>query len=61
MKKKTLKEAIEESMYTGRVSLTADKLRIDSELLKGLFRDPLDHLVDHIKEIMNQPVRILDF
>lgn len=56
MRTKTLKDAIEESMYTGRVALAADKLKIDSDLLKGLFRDPLEHLVEHIKEIMNQPV-----
>lgn len=56
LKGKTLKEAIEQSMYVNRVSQTADKLKIDSELLKGFFRDPLEHLVEHIREILNQPV-----
>lgn len=56
MKKKTFREAIENSMYKGRVSQAADKLKMDPDLLKGLFRDPLEHLVEHVREILNQPV-----
>lgn len=56
LKSKTFKEAIESSMYVGRVSQAADKLKIDPDLFKGLFRDPLEHLVEHVREILNQPV-----
>ncbi|XP_063416421.1 heat shock 70 kDa protein 12A-like [Mytilus trossulus] len=58
MKGRSIKEAIEASMYADRVAQTADKLKMDPDLLKGLFRDPLEHLVEHIREILNQPVAV---
>ncbi|KAJ8297818.1 hypothetical protein KUTeg_024349 [Tegillarca granosa] len=53
--KKTFAEAIDESMYKGRITIIADKLKFDSRLIQGLFRDPLDHLVEHIRDLLCKP------
>lgn len=53
--KKTFDKAIDESMYKGRIKIIADKLKFDSRIIQGLFRDPLDHLVEHIRGLLCKP------
>lgn len=42
-------------MYYQRISTISDKLKIDSELVKGFFRDPLDKLIEHLQQVLMVP------
>jgi len=53
MKQKSFADGVKESIYSCNASVTGDKLRLDAELLKGFFMDPLSHLEEHIRSIMN--------
>lgn len=39
-------------MYYKRISPISDKIKIDSELVKGFFTDPLDKLIEHLQNIL---------
>ena len=44
--------------YKDKVTCMADKMKIDSEIMKSFFKKPLDDLVEHIREILGElPVR----
>ncbi|KAK3099184.1 hypothetical protein FSP39_000673 [Pinctada imbricata] len=50
------KDAVEDNeMYSGRLKLLGDKMRVDQQLMKGLFRDPIDKLTDHMRQILTLP------
>ena len=56
MKGKSFKVAVDDNeMYRGRMKTTADKIKIDPQLVIGLFRDPLDKLVEHMRYILSLP------
>ncbi|XP_061163955.1 heat shock 70 kDa protein 12A-like [Saccostrea echinata] len=53
MKSRSFKEAVENhEMYYKRISSISDKIKIDSELVKGFFRDPLDKLIEHLQKVL---------
>lgn len=56
---KSLRDVIkDEPKYKGKITCLADKIRIDAETVKFFFKDAMENLVDHIREILAEmPVR----
>lgn len=56
---KSLRDVIKDDpKYKGRVTCLADKMKIDAETLKSFFKEAMENLVDHIREILAEmPVR----
>ncbi|XP_045204834.2 heat shock 70 kDa protein 12B-like [Mercenaria mercenaria] len=54
-----LKEDIKKhDKYKDRVTCLADKMKIDSNIMKSFFKKPLDDLVEHMRDILGEmPVR----
>ena len=51
----TIKEAIENSPYAGKITWINDKLRIDADIFKSLFKSCTDKICCHIKELLQKP------
>ena len=56
---KSLKDVIKDDpKYKGKVTCLADKMKIDAGTLKSFFKDAMENLIDHIREILAEmPVR----
>lgn len=57
--KSKLKDDIKNNAkYKDRVTCLADKMKIDSNIMKSFFKKPLDELVEHMRDILGElPVR----
>ncbi|XP_053389262.1 heat shock 70 kDa protein 12A-like [Mercenaria mercenaria] len=53
--KEDIKEAIDGSTYSGKISWVGDKMRIEAQIFKNLFKPCTDKIVDHIKDLLKQP------
>ena len=52
----TLKDRISSLPYGNSLELRgSDKLRVEPMIIKGWFDGPLDHLIQHMKEILREP------
>ncbi|XP_060604273.1 heat shock 70 kDa protein 12B-like [Ruditapes philippinarum] len=48
-------QAIERSQYKGRITWSSDKIRLDAEIVKHLFKPCTDSIVDHVKHLLKAP------
>lgn len=48
----TVSQAVEESTLKGKVTWQSDKLRINAEIFKGLFKHTIDKIVEHVKDLL---------
>ncbi|XP_053391678.1 heat shock 70 kDa protein 12A-like [Mercenaria mercenaria] len=53
--KEDIKEAIDGSPYTGKITWVGDKMRIEAQIFKNLFKPCTDKIVAHIKDLLKQP------
>ncbi|XP_053403764.1 heat shock 70 kDa protein 12A-like [Mercenaria mercenaria] len=51
--KQTTEEAIEESVYNGKIKYSVNKLRIHVDIIKSLFKPCIDMVVSHISNLLN--------
>lgn len=51
----TIDKAIERSPYKNLITWLPDKIRIDAEIFKGLFKPCTDNIVKHIKDLLKFP------
>lgn len=51
----TIKEAIENSPFEGKIQWISDKLRIEADVFKGLFKTCCEKIVSHVKTLLNNP------
>nr|XP_034329294.1 heat shock 70 kDa protein 12A-like isoform X1 [Crassostrea gigas] len=49
---KTMSQAIEQTEYANKITLNSDKLRMEADLFKELFREPVNMLVEHLQQLM---------
>ncbi|KAK3593606.1 hypothetical protein CHS0354_018704 [Potamilus streckersoni] len=56
---KSLKESLAQTgQYAGKIECLADKLIIDAEVMKSLFKKNIDNIVEHIQDVLGElPVR----
>lgn len=54
MKGRSLRETSEGSKYGHRIAWIGDKLRVDSEIAKGLFKVTCDSILEHVYMILQQ-------
>lgn len=57
--KRTVQESImKNAKYKDKLTCLADKMKIDSNIMKSFFKKPLDELVEHMRDILGEiPVR----
>jgi hypothetical protein len=48
-------ETLLQTHYVGKMEIRGDKLRIDAELFRGLFTASVDSIVEHVRELLNDP------
>ncbi|KAK3604535.1 hypothetical protein CHS0354_000357 [Potamilus streckersoni] len=53
-KKCTFKECVEKSSYSNQIKLISDKMRFDPELVRDLFRQVTDKIVDHVEGLLKK-------
>lgn len=53
--KKSTDDAIAASPYKGKITWLPDKIRIEAEVFKGLFKPCVDKIVAHIKDLLKYP------
>lgn len=51
---KTMNQAIEQTRYASKMTCQGDILVMDVDLFKELFREPVNMLVEHLKELMTE-------
>ncbi|KAH3830275.1 heat shock 70 kDa protein 12A-like [Dreissena polymorpha] len=51
----TLKDALPSTTYAGKITMTGDKMRVDVSVFKLFFKDALEHIVEHIGNLMRRP------
>ncbi|KAL3858584.1 hypothetical protein ACJMK2_008856 [Sinanodonta woodiana] len=51
-RKCTFKECVEKSAYSNQIKLISDKMRLDPELIRDLFRQVTDKIVDHVEKLL---------
>ena len=58
-KERSLKDDIKTNMkYADKVTCLADKMKIDCKIMQSFFKQPMEELIDHIREILAEhPVR----
>ncbi|XP_062620265.1 heat shock 70 kDa protein 12B-like [Saccostrea cucullata] len=49
-----IKEAIEKSKYSGKITLVGDRCRITAEVMKSLFEVAGDQIVDHVRDLLKK-------
>ena len=53
MKPISFQDAVKNNeIYSQKIRLITDKIKIDPELVQGFFRDPLDKLIEHLQGIL---------
>ncbi|KAK3604536.1 hypothetical protein CHS0354_000358 [Potamilus streckersoni] len=53
-KKCTFKECVQKSDYSNQIKLVSDKMRLDPELVRDLFRQVTDKIVDHVEKLLQK-------
>ncbi|XP_053389440.1 heat shock 70 kDa protein 12B-like [Mercenaria mercenaria] len=53
--KQDVKEAIDGSTYSGKITWVGDMMRIQAQIFKNLFKPCTDKIVTHIKDVLEQP------
>ncbi|XP_060604267.1 heat shock 70 kDa protein 12A-like [Ruditapes philippinarum] len=48
-------QAIEISQYKGRITWVSDRIRLDAEIVKNLFKSCTDSIVDHVQHLLKAP------
>ena len=51
----TLKDVIKSSKYAGKMRWTADKLRVEPDVVRELFEQTAQSIVDHVRELLQHP------
>lgn len=51
---KNIKDVIQQTQYANKMTLKLDMLRIDADLIKDLFMELVDLLVEHIRHLMTK-------
>lgn len=51
----SVENAVEKSRYKGKITWLPDKIRIDAELFKGIFKPCADKIVKHITDLLKYP------
>jgi hypothetical protein len=51
----SLEDRIEDLGLSGKMSITGDKLRVDSSVVKSWFDGPVDSMICHVKDILSEP------
>ncbi|KAL4230693.1 Heat shock 70 kDa protein 12A [Mactra antiquata] len=51
----TLLDIIPQTSFSDQLSLTGDKLRVDIDLVKRFFKDPVDNITDHVENLLKEP------
>ncbi|XP_052280102.1 heat shock 70 kDa protein 12A-like [Dreissena polymorpha] len=51
----SIEDAIKGSPYAGKLVWHSDKIRLDATIFKGLFKDCIDKIVEHIRDLLNHP------
>ena len=54
-KEMDIKQAIAQSSFSGSMSVTGDKVRIEASVFKGLFSDAINSIVKHVKQLLREP------
>ena len=49
-----LKQAIAQTSFSGSMTVTGDKLRMDASVYKNLFSDAIDSIVKHVKDLLRE-------
>ncbi|XP_062618636.1 heat shock 70 kDa protein 12B-like [Saccostrea cucullata] len=52
---KNIKEAIENSIYSGKITFRNNKFRIEAEVIQSLFEDAVNQIVDHVRDALKKP------
>ncbi|KAK3596867.1 hypothetical protein CHS0354_039862, partial [Potamilus streckersoni] len=50
-----IKDAIAQSRYNAKLSWIGDKLRVDADLMKGLFDSAISGMTNHLRQLFNEP------
>ncbi|XP_061165022.1 heat shock 70 kDa protein 12B-like [Saccostrea echinata] len=50
-----IKETIENTKFSGKITWVGDKCRITAEVIKSLFEVAGDQIVDHVKDLLKKP------
>lgn len=53
--KEEIQDAIDESRYAGKITWDVDKMRLDADIFKSLFKPCTEKLIDHIKKLHKEP------
>lgn len=51
---KKMKEVIQQTQYANKMTWQRDKLKMEAGLFKELFREPINMLVEHLKQLMSE-------
>ncbi|KAK3602824.1 hypothetical protein CHS0354_026375 [Potamilus streckersoni] len=51
----TIKDAIEQTPYRGKIQWTADKMRLDAELFRNLFHNCISNITTHLADLLEKP------
>lgn len=49
-----IEDVIQQMQYSNKVTLLTDKLRIEADLFKNFFREPVDMIVEHLRQLMTE-------
>jgi hypothetical protein len=49
---KSIQEGIEQSCYSERIRVFKEKLRFDPEIMKEFFKQTIDSIIDHVKDML---------
>ncbi|KAK3602816.1 hypothetical protein CHS0354_026367 [Potamilus streckersoni] len=51
----TIKDAVEQTQYKGKIQWTADKIRLDAELFRSLFQNCIRKITEHLADLLEKP------
>ena len=51
-KRQAIQEGIEQSCYSERIRVFKEKLRFDPEIMKEFFKQTIDSIIDHVKDML---------
>ena len=50
-----LAESLPQTSFEGKITLSGDKLRVESSVMQDLFRETIDSIVNHLKQQFQEP------
>jgi hypothetical protein len=51
----TVREKIQKTKYKDQLELAGDKIRLDADIMKGLFTESLENIVNHLEDLFRLP------